>query len=538
MAPDAKRFTIDVDRLDLLDRHGLQVRELEQVAQRHGRLGRRVDGAGVLPEDGGVVRARGLLELVDRGRVVEVPLAALAPLVEAAGLEVVVVLDLHGRVGGRVAHERLALHGGDVDAADPGHRPGERVEDERVGEPHRLEDLGPDVGGDRRDPHLRHRLEESLAHGLQVVLAGLLGGQALRQHLAAAHVLDRVEREVGVDRGGAEPEEAREVVHLARLARLDDEAAPGAQALADEVVVNGRDGQERGDRGVVGVHRAVGEDEDLVAVLHVLLGLAPQAVERPLHAARLGLEAQGQRLGLEVLAVHPAQPLEVLVGEHGLRQLDDPRVLGAVPQDVALAPDEGDEAHDQLLADGVDRGVGHLGEELVEVVEEVPRLVGEDREGRVVAHRAHRLLAVPRHRGHQDPQVLERVAEDPLLREDAAGRGLEELAGRRQLGEGDLPLRQPLRVGPLGADAGLDLVVRDDAALLEGRDEHPARPEPALADDLLRGHVEDSRLRGHDEHVVVGQAVARGPQPVAVEGRADERPVRERDRGRDRPRAR
>ena len=339
-------------------------------------------------------------------------------------------------------------------------------------------------------------------------------------------------REVGVDGGGAEAQQAGEVVHLARLAGLDDEAALRAQALADEVVVDGGDGQERGDRGVVGIHRAVGEDEDLVAVLHVLLGLAPQAIEGPLHAPGLGLEAQRQGLGLEVLAVHPAQPLEVLVGEHGLRQLDDTRVLGAVPEDVALAPHEGDEAHDHLLPDGVDRGIGHLGEELVEVVEEVPGLVGQDRERRVVAHRPHRFLAVPGHRGHQDAQVLERVAEGLLLGEDAARRRLQELAGRGEIGEGDLSLLEPARVGPLGADAGLDLLVRDDAPLLEGSDEHPARLETALADDLLRGNVEDPRLRGHDEDVVVGQAVARRSQPVAVEGRADERSVRERDRSR------
>ncbi len=42
----------------------------------------------------------------------------------------------------------------------------------------------------------------------------------------------------------------------------------------------------------------------------------------------------------------------------------------------------------ELLADGVDGRVGDLGEELVEVVEEVARLLGEHRQRRVVAHRA------------------------------------------------------------------------------------------------------------------------------------------------------
>ncbi len=137
------------------------------------------------------------------------------------------------------------------------------------------------------------------------------------------------------------------MVHLAGLAGLDDEAAARAQALADEVVVDGRDGQQRRDGGVVRIDRAVGEDEDLVAVEDVLLGLAAEPVEGALHAPRRGREADRDRLGLEVLPVHPAQALEVLVGEDRVRQLDEARVLRAGGQDVALATHEGDEAHDR-----------------------------------------------------------------------------------------------------------------------------------------------------------------------------------------------
>ena len=321
------------------------------------------------------------------------------------------------------------------------------------------------------------------------------------------------------------------MVHLAGLAGLDHEAAPRAQPLADEVVVHRGDRQERRDRGVVGVHRAVGEDDDLVPVQHVLLGLAAEPVQGPLHPARLGLEADREGLGLEVLPVDPAQALEVLVGEDRLRQLDHVGVLGPVLEDVALAPHEGDEAHHQLLADGVDRRVGDLGEELVEVVEQAPRLLGEHGQGGVVAHGADGLLAVLDHRRHEDPQVLEGVAEDLLAGQDPPGRGLEDLARRLELGEGDLALVEPLLIGLLRADPGLDLLVGDDAPLLERGDEHLPGLETALLDDLLRGHGEDAGLGGHDQDVVVGQAVARRAQPVAVEGGPDEGPVGEGDRG-------
>ena len=83
----------------------------------------------------------------------------------------------------------------------------------------------------------------------------------------------------------------------------------------------------------------------------------------------------------------------------------------------------------------------------------------------------------------------------------------------------------------LAADAGLDLLVGDDAALLERGHEHLARLQPALLDDLLRRHVEDTGLRGHDEQVLVGEAVAGRAQAVAVERGSDERAVGEGDAG-------
>ena len=140
-----------------------------------------------------------------------------------------------------------------------------------------------------------------------------------------------------------------------------------------------------------------------------------------------------------MLTVHPPQPLEVLVGENGLRQLDHPGVLGAILQDVAFPADEGDEAHHHLLADGVDWRVGHLGEELVEVVEEAARLLGQHRERGVVAHGAHRLLGVLHHRGHEDPQVLERVAEDLLTRQNPTGGGWRIWRGGSSSASGILP---------------------------------------------------------------------------------------------------
>ena len=97
---------------------------------------------------------------------------------------------------------------------------------------------------------------------------------------AVDHVLDRLERHVGVDRRGAEADQARHVVHLAGVAGLDDEPDLGAGAVADQVVVHGRDAQQRRDRRHRLVGLAVGQHDDARAVADGRRHLGADVVER------------------------------------------------------------------------------------------------------------------------------------------------------------------------------------------------------------------------------------------------------------------
>ena len=109
-----------------------------------------------------------------------------------------------------------------------------------------------------------------------------------------------------------------------------------------------------------------------------------------------------------------AQRLELVVAQDRLVHHELVGVLGRLVEQVALGADAGAQRHDDRLADRVDRRVGDLREELLEVGEQRRAVVGEDGERVVVAHRADRLLAVPGHRRDQDAQVLLRVAEREL----------------------------------------------------------------------------------------------------------------------------
>ena len=83
----------------------------------------------------------------------------------------------------------------------------------------------------------------------------------------------------------------------------------------------------------------------------------------------------------------------------------------------------------------------------------------------------------------------------------------------------------------------LDLVVLDEPAGLGVDEEHPARAQAALAHDPARVDVEHADLAGEHDEAVVGDEEPAGAQPVAVEGRADERAVGEDDAPPGRPTA-
>ena len=82
----------------------------------------------------------------------------------------------------------------------------------------------------------------------------------------------------------------------------------------------------------------------------------------------------------------------------------------------------------------------------------------------------------------------------------------------------------------------LELLVGDEPALVEIDQQHLARLQPPLLDDVLFRDRQHAHLRGHDDAVVAGDEIARRPQAVAVERGADLPAVGEGDRGRAVPR--
>ena len=525
-------------RLDFIKRHGgAGGLDLEQAAQRHVALRLVVDDPGVFLEGLVLARTRRVLQLGDRVRRPHVLFAAHAEGVFAAGIEPV---GEHGVVaeGLPVQADGFFHDFEDTDAFHLRRSAGEVLVDQRLLQADGFEDLRAGVGHVGRDAHLRHDLEQALADALDEVLDGLLAGLGVARQL-----LQAFQREVGMHGLGAVAGEHGEVVRFAGAAGFDDETDARAQPLGNEVLMHRRSGEQRRNGHVFGVDLAIRHDKDAAAGMHGIFRFMAQRGQTCFDP----LVAPGQRIAdvefgrLELVAGvgrDVAQLRHVGVGQHRLR---DFQAVGRVDlvdaEQVGLRSDEGHQRHDELLADRVDRRVGDLREKLAEVVEQLLVLRRQHGERRIVAHRAGRFLARLGHRLEDELDVFLAVAKG-LLAVEQCGRALGRGGVRRRLEpvELDVDARQPVLVGLLARQGFLQFKIVDDAALVEVDQEHLARLQTPLLDDLRVGNRQHAGFRGHHHEVVVGHEIARRAQAVAVERGADLAAVGEGHGGRTVPR--
>ncbi|MBS1153851.1 MAG: hypothetical protein H6Q89_5549, partial [Myxococcaceae bacterium] len=356
--------------LDLLEgNRGPLAVELEQRAQGAQPLGLVVGDLLVVGVRLRVVGAGGVLQLRDRRRVPLVDLAAAAPLVAAAGDGDLEVERADPAEAAGVALGRFPAQLGQPDPFQPRGGAVEVAIDQRPVEADRLEDLRAAVRLHGADPHLRHDLQQPLVHRVNEVVLGRLFGD--RDLLAAGERAHGVERQPGSHRRGAVADQQREVVDLARFGGLDHQAGVAADAVAHQPLVDRRDGEQRGDRRVGAVDAAIGQHEDVGAFLDRFDRRSAQPLDRFLERA-LGLAGVEHRedLGLEVAFVAQREdPGEVGSVEDRPRQGQLVALLGRLFEGVAVGAERGAQRHHQRLADRIDRRVGHLREQLVEVVE-------------------------------------------------------------------------------------------------------------------------------------------------------------------------
>jgi hypothetical protein len=425
-------------------------------------------------------------------------------------------------VGDAVEAEGLLRDLAQADALHHAGRAGEIPIHEGRRQADSLEDLGAAIRLVGRDPHLRHDLEEALGDGLDVAGARVVVREPRGEQVT--ELAQRGEREVRVHGLRPVAGEEREVVHLPGGAGLDHEPRARPQPRADEVLVHVARGEERRNGDLIAPDVAVRQDDDVHSPApHHVLRVGRELGERGLHPLRApggGIthrEDHRAEVAFRQL-LRAAQLLHVLVREDGLTDLQ-PHVRPALveAEDVGPGPDERHEGHHRLLADRVDRGIGHLGEELAEIGIQGLRPIGEDGEGRVVAHGSDGLLPCRGHGRHDEAQVFLRVAEGLLSIEELVAVGHGHVVRHRDVAEAELRAVEPLLVGAVPGEAVLQLLVVDDAPLVEVDEEHLSGLEAPLLADLALRDVEHAGLGGEDHQIVVGEDVAGGAQPVPIE---------------------
>ena len=219
----------------------------------------------------------------------------------------------------------------------------------------------------------------------------------------------------------------------------------------------------------------------------------------------------------------------MVLGDHRVWKVDPATGLGSRVEEISFGADSYAHRGDELLPDSVQRRVRDLGEQLLEVVEQLSGPVRQGSHRSVCSHRADGLLGVPGHRCHQHLEFFKGVSEQLLALDRCSLLGYFPL-NRGKVVEVDQVPVQPGLVGVGGDQFGLDLVVADDSSPDSVDEEHPSRLEPSFLNDLRRGDVEDADLAGHDDQTIVGHPVPAGPEAVAVQDGADHRPVGEGDR--------
>ncbi len=387
----------------------------------------------------------------------------------------------------------------EADPAQPRGHAIEAVRDHLVGQADRLEDLRRTVAIDRRDAHLRHDLEQALLQRVGVVLLGLV--RKLRPRyvvfslliaLLGSVALDRQpphgrQGQIGVDRLGAHAHQAGQMMHLARLAALDDQADAGALTQPDQVLMNRAERQQRRDRRVGLIHAAVADDQNDLAGGHRLLGPAAQVVERRAHAvgAGGGREQRPQRHTGKGRVAQPTDRLDMLVGQHRAGEPQQVRVARRLLQQMAAPAQRERQRHHQLLG-GVAEGVLQLADQ--------------------------RRLRLARGRR------LGRIRLDDMRR-----------TGRRE----HLHLAlEPGGVGPPRRQRVLDRRVLLEATRAQVDRDHLAGADLALTHDPRLVHRDRADFRAAHHQAVVGQQETRRAQAITIERQAGHLPIAEGQRGR------
>ena len=466
------------------------------------------------------VLTAGGLQQVDSLRIDEVILAAeRAPLGQTQRGQLIGSRALKDSERGVVALVLLALNVLDTHTAHTAHRAGEVRVDELRRKAHGLEDLRRMVALHRGDAHLGHDGNDAGGRSLVVVGDALLGRHV--QVAACRQIADARMCVVRIDAARGVAHQCRKVVRGHGVAALHHDVGKGTHAGADQVVVHAAHGEQR-RHGHLARSGTIAQHHDVHAVADRSLNVLCKLLERSLQCALAGITAVHgtETAGLKAHAVDGADAVKLLLVEQWALQANQLAGRTGVLEQVAVVAQIERGRGDHVLAQGIDRRIRDLGEQLIEIVVEGARLLGQAGQRRIDAHRGERRLALLGHGTHDLVNIIPVIPELShthggghlgVLGRRRRGRPIERVDGQRLLGN-------PITVGLFLGVTGAQLVVVDDAAAGKVDLEHLARPQTAARQDVLGAHLDGAHLARQHKATVARHIVAGGAQAVTVEG--------------------
>ena len=438
---------------------------------------------------------------------------------------------------GVVALVLLALNVLDTHTAHTAHRAGEVRVDELRSKADGLENLRGVIALHRGDTHLGHDGDDTRRRGLVVVGDTLLGRHV--QVAACRQIADARMRVVRIDAARGVAHQCRKVVRGHGVAALHHDVGKGTHAGADQVIVHAAHGEQR-RHGHLARSGTIAQYHDVYAVADRSLNVLCKLLERSLQRALAGIAAVHgtETTGLKANTVDGANAVELLLAQQRTLQANQlAGRTGILEQVAVVAQVERGRSH-HVLAKGIDGRVRDLSEQLIEIVEERTRLLGQTSQRRVDAHRGERGLALLGHGTHDLVDVIPVVAE---LGHTHGGGHLGVLGGRGRGGliervDGQRLLGNPITVGLFLGVTGAQLVVVDDAPAGKIDLEHLARPQTAARQDVLGAHLDGAHLACQHKATVARHIIAGGTQAVTVEGGAQGTAIGKGDSGRTVPR--
>ena len=337
-----------------------------------------------------------------------------------------------------------------VDTLDAAGRPLETALDHLLAQADGLENLRPLVRLQGRDADLGHDLEHAIDHALAIIGDDgiVIRVFLFRQQAITLGLEQRLESQVRIDRVGAVADQQTVVMHFARLAGFDHDTNARAQAVVDQMMMHGADRQQAADRHTLLADVAVRKHNQTVAVVDRLGGLEADILQAPVQACCTFRLVVGDvdRQAAPAIVIHMLQSSEFFVIQDRVWHAQTVGVLFGGIEQVGLGTDIAFQRHHDFLADRVDRRVGHLREQLLEIVINHARLVGQAGKRGIVAHRADRIAQLLYQRYQHELHGLGGVAKGLHARQQGLGVKTVRFLVRRKVRELDFLIFQPLAV--------------------------------------------------------------------------------------------